>query len=78
LTTTTKIKRKISIFSIDYSHKRGLSKWREQMEINRKNVRKTKLILFLLLALASGYMSYKNSSKGGLLLEEKEEMETIL
>jgi hypothetical protein len=48
------------------------------MEINKKNVRKTKLILFLILALASGYMSYKNSSKGGLLLEEKEEMETIL
>jgi hypothetical protein len=70
LTTTSKIKRRYGIFSIDYSHKRGLcSEWRERMEISKKNDRKTKLLLFLLIALSSGYMSYKNSSKGGIVIK---------
>jgi hypothetical protein len=71
LTTISKIKRKYGIFSIDYSNKRGLcSKWREQTEISKKSDRKRKLMLFLLLVLASGYMSYKNSSKGGIVIRE--------
>ena len=43
------------------------------MEKDRQKYRRMKLVLFLLFALAYGYIGYKNSSKGGVVVKEVEQ-----
>lgn len=63
LTQNTKIKRKYyGSFRLDYRNVKGLCKDKKDMiEKDRQKYRRMKLVLFLLFALASGYIGYKNS-----------------
>ena len=71
LTQNTKIKRKYyGSFRLDYRNVKGLCKDKKDMiEKDRQKYRRMKLVLFLLFALASGYIGYKNSSKGGVVIK---------
>ena len=76
LTQNTKIKRKYyGTFRLDYSNVKGLCKdKRDMMEKDRQKHRRMKLVLFLLFALAFGYIGYKNSSKeGGVVIKGVEQ-----
>lgn len=72
LTQNTKIKRKYyGSFRLDYRNVKALCKDKKDMiEKDRQKYRRMKLVLFLLFALASGYIGYKNSlSKGGVIIK---------
>jgi hypothetical protein len=72
LTPNTEKKRKYyGPFRIDYRNVKGLCKdKKEKLEKDTQKYRRTKLVLFLLFALASGYLGYKNSPKYGIIIKE--------
>jgi hypothetical protein len=72
LTPNTKTKRKYyGPFKLDYRNVKGLCKYKkEKLEKDTHKYRRTKLVLFLLFALASGYLGYRKSSKGILIKED--------
>jgi hypothetical protein len=69
LTPNTKTKRKYyGPFKLDYRNVKGLCKYKkEKLEKDTHKYRRTKLVLFLLFALASGYLGYRKSSKGVII-----------
>jgi hypothetical protein len=72
LTQNTKIKRKYyGSFRLDYSKVKGLCKdKKDRLEKDIQEYRRIKLVLFLLFILAFGYIEYRNSSKGGVVIRE--------
>ena len=75
LTQDTRTKRKYyGSFRLDYKSVKGLCKdKKEKLEKDIQKFRRTKLVLFLLFALAYGYMGYKNSSKGVVIRKDYQE-----
>lgn len=70
LTQNTKTKRKYyGPFRLDYRNVKGLCKDKKmELEKDTQKYRRTKLVLYLLFSLASGYLGYKSSSKKGVVI----------
>jgi hypothetical protein len=80
LTPNTKTKRKYyGPFRIDYRNVKGLCKdKKEKLEKDIQKYRRTKLVLFILFALSSGYLRYKNDlSEGRIVIRNRDQNDAI-